>query len=294
MSESATTRATATYCIGDPMRIKYVTLTSVAALLVAATPAAGQVFCTPTDETSSSDNDLAACLAATTTPFGALPTNLPANWISGAPAGIGFSVLFGNMDEEGDFGRRNIGVGVEIPAGRASIGFTGGLVDFTCDVPGTDINCKSAIMLGGRFATPLITGAVGTGAAASSIIVGLNGSVGFSNGDVLTGTDFFGDPFEISGRAFSVGLGLPVGLVAKSGTVSITPFLEPAFFWGQTRAEGTEAGTTSSQTESGTGFSLGGGLMIGFANGVGLQVGFKKVMIDEANAMIGVGVSFQR
>ena len=275
------------------MRIKYVTLTSVAALLVAATPAAAQVFCSPTDETSSSAKDIAACLAATTTPFGALPTNIPANWMSGAQARVGFNVRFGSMDEEGDAGRRNIGLGVEIPVGGASIGFTGGLVDFTCDAPGVEIECKSAIMLGARFAAPLVRSGVGGGTAQSSVIVGLDGSVGFSNGDVLGG-NIFGSPFEIKGRAFSVGLGLPVGLVAKSGTISITPFVEPAFFWGQTRAEVTDGGTTNSDTESGTGFALGGGLIIGFANGVGIDVGFKKVMISEANAMVGVGVSFQR
>lgn len=275
------------------MRIKYVTLASVAALLVAPAPTAGQVFCSPTDETGSSDKDIAACLAATTTPFGALPTNIPANWRSGGPAGIGFNVGFGSMDEEGDAGRRNIGIGVEIPVGGASLGFTGGLVDFTCDVPGIDVECKSAIMLGARFAAPLVRSGVGAGTAQSSLILALNGSVGFSSGDVLSGS-LFGQPFEIKGRAFSVGLGLPVGLVAKSGTVSITPFLEPAFFWGQTKAEVTDAGTTESDTESGTGFALGGGVSFAFANGLALDVGFKKVMIDEANAMIGAGITFQR
>jgi hypothetical protein len=274
------------------MRIKYVTLASIVALLVAPAPAVAQVFCSPTDETSSSDKDIAACLAATTTPFGALPDNIPANWMSGGPAGIGFNVRFGSMDEEGDAGRRNFGIGVEIPVGGASLGFTGGLVDFTCDAPGIDVECKKAIMLGARFAAPLVRSGVG-GTTQSSLILGLNGSVGFSNGDVITG-NIFGSPFEIKGRAFSVGLGLPLGLVATSGTVSITPFVEPAFFWGQTKAEVTDAGTTDSATESGTGFALGGGVTIGFANGAAIDVGFKKVMIDEANAMIGVGVSFQR
>jgi hypothetical protein len=275
------------------MRITYVTLLAALGLVVAPAPTLAQVFCSPTNETSSSAKDLAACLAATTTPFGALPSNIPANWMSDGPAGIGFNVRFGSMDEEGDAGRRNIGIGVEVPVGSASLGFTGGLVDFTCDAPGVDIECKQAIMLGARFAAPLLRSGVGTGTTQSSIILGLNGSAGFSNGDVITG-NIFGEPFEIKGRAFSLGLGLPVGLVARSGTVSITPFIEPAFFWGQTKAEVTDAGTTSSDTESGTGFALGGGVAIGFANGVAIDVGFKKVMIDEANAMVGVGVSFQR
>lgn len=276
------------------MRITYVTFAGVGALLFATVPAAAQVFCSSTDETTStSGKDLAACWAATTTPFGALPTNLPPGLLGRTPAGIGFNIRFGGMDEEGPAGRRNIGIGVEVPAGRASLGFTGGLVDYTCDTEGFDAECKSAIMLGARFAAPLLSSAVGTGTGTSSFILGLNGSLGFSNGDVLT-ANFFGEPLEISGRSFSVGLGLPLGLVAKSGTVSITPFVEPAFFWGRTKVELSDGSSSESDSESGTGFALAGGLSLGFANGLALDVGFKKVMIDEANAVIGLGLSLQR
>ena len=278
------------------MRIKCVTLLATLGLLATATAASAQVFCIPVDESGEPPplDDMAACLAATTTPFGALPTKLPAAWTGTAPGGIGFNVRFGTMNEEGDAGRRSFGVGVDVPIGRASLGLAGGLVDFTCDAEGFDIDCESAFMLGARFAAPLVTSSVGEGGG-ESFIVGLDASVGFSNGDLISLQDPGGaGSVQIGGRGFTVGVGLPLGLVARSGNVTITPFIEPAFFWGHTKFDLSGAFGEDDESESGTGFALGGGVSFGFANGFALDVGFKKVMIDEANALIGVGISFQR
>jgi hypothetical protein len=251
------------------------------------------VFCIPVEEEQTSDLDeIAACSAATNTPFGALPTLLPAAWLGRTPTGIGFNVSFGSMNEEGDAGRRNFGVGIEFAAGRASVGLTGGFVDYTCDAQGADVECKSAIMVGARFAAPLISSTV-SGEGAQAFIVGLNTSGGFATGDILQ-ANVFGETLEVGGRGISVGVGLPLGLVARSGTITITPFVEPAFFWGQTKFDVGGTAGEGDETESGTGFSIGGGVSFGFANGFSLDVGFKKVMIDEANALIGVGIGFQR
>lgn len=148
-------------------------------------------------------------------------------------------------------------------------------------------------MVGARFATPLMTTAIGEGSAQSSFLIGLNTSAGFATGDVIHAT-FFGETIELGGRGISVGIGVPIGIVARSGTITITPFLEPAFFWGQTKFDATGSFGNEETTESGTGFALGGGVSFGFANGLALDIGFKKVMLDEANALIGVGLSFQR
>jgi opacity protein-like surface antigen len=275
------------------MRIKCVTLLTALGLLLAAAPAGAQVFCIPVDDTGAEPDldELAACLAATTTPFGALPTTLPASWLGRPAAGIGVNVLFASMSEEGDAGRRNFGIGIDIPVGRASFGLTGGLADFTCDAEGFDVECKSAIMVGARFATPLLSNPIGD-ETAQSFVLGLNASAGFSNGDLLSFSEG-GQSIEIGGRALSVGVGVPLGLVARSGTITITPFVEPAFFWGQTKFD-VSGSVEGEEDESGTGFALGGGVSFGFANGLALDIGFKKVMVDEANALIGVGISFQR
>ena len=275
------------------MRIKYVTLLTALGLLFAAAPARAQVFCIPTDDTGAEPelDAMAACLAATTTPFGALPTILPASWLGRATTGIGVSVLFGSMSEEGDAGRRNFGIGIDMPVGRANLGLTGGLVDFTCDAEEAGVECKSAMMLGARFVAPLVSNPI-AGETGQSFNIGLNTSAGFSNGDILSLSDG-SQSIEIGGRAFSIGVGIPVGLVARSGNITITPFIEPAFFWGQTTFE--LGGTfTEERDESGTGFALGGGVSFGFANGLALDIGFKKVMIDEANALIGLALSFKR
>ncbi|MGQ0714419.1 MAG: hypothetical protein ACT4PJ_11915 [Gemmatimonadaceae bacterium] len=138
------------------MRIKCVTVLATLALVFAAVPSAAQVFCIPSDENQEADSDaMAACLAATTTPFGALPTLLSPGVLGRAQTGIGFNASFASMSEEGDAGE-------------------------------------------------------------------------------------------------------------------------------------------DKQAENGTGFALGGGVSFGLANGVSFDVGFKKVMIDEANALIGLGISFQR
>lgn len=279
------------------MRIRYVTLLATLGVLATAPATSAQVFCIPVDESGEEPplDDMAACLAATTTPFGALPTNLPASWTRTAAGGIGFNARFGSMNEEGDAGRRSFGVGIDIPMGRATIGLTGGLIDFTCDAEGVDVDCESAFMAGARFAAPLVSSAVGEGGG-ESFIVGLNASVGFSNGDLISLQDPFGGggSIEIGGRGITVGVGLPLGLVARSGNVTITPFIEPAFFWGNTKFDVSGDFGEEDQSESGTGFALGGGVSFGFANGLALDIGFKKVMVEEANALIGVGISFQR
>jgi opacity protein-like surface antigen len=274
------------------MRIRYVTLLALVALPLASAPAAAQ-FCLGLDEEDPDFNDAAACGAATITPFGALPTQLPASWLGRSVTGIGFNFRFGSMDEEGDAGRRNFGVGIDIPMGTASIGLTGGYADFTCDVPGGEISCESAFMFGGRFAAPLLINPIGTGDSGQSFVLGLNASVGFGSGDVLD-ADLGGETIKIGARGLSVGVGVPFALVARSGNISITPFIEPAFFWGQTKFDVESSLGSGEETESGTAFALGGGVSFGFASGLSLDVGFKKVMVDDAKSLIGLGISFQR
>jgi hypothetical protein len=274
------------------MRIRYVTLLAVLALPFASTTSAAQ-FCLATDQEDPDLNSAAACSAATMTPFGALPTLLPASSLGRTVTGLGFNFRFGSMDEEGDAGRRNFGVGLEIPMGNASLGFTGGFVDFTCDIPGEDVSCESAVMLGGRFAAPLVINPIGTGDAGQSFVLGLNASVGFGTGDVID-ANIGGETIKLGGRGISVGVGVPISLIARSGNITITPFIEPAFFWGQTKFEVGGTFGSGDQTESGSAFALGGGVSFGFASGLAFDVGFKKVMLDEAKSLIGLGLSFQR
>jgi opacity protein-like surface antigen len=277
------------------MRITHVTLVAVLGLLFAPAPAAAQ-FCLGIDEQEEPDpNSVAACAAATITPFGALPTLLPSNVLGRATTGIGFNFRLGSMDEEGDTGRRNFGIGVDIPMGKASIGLTGGYADFTCDDddPDADVECQNAIMFGGHFVTPLVTNPIGAAESGQSFVLGLNASVGYGTGDVLD-VSFGGETLQFSASGLSVGVGVPIALVARTGSVRITPFLEPSFFWGRSNLELSGSLGAGDETETGTGFALGGGVSFGFASGFAFDVGFKKVMLDEAKALIGLGLSYQR
>ena len=274
------------------MRITHVTLVAALGLLLAPASAAAQ-FCIGTDQEDPDLNSAAACAAATITPFGALNTLLPSNVLGRATTGIGFNFRFGSMDEEGDAGRRNFGIGVDIPMGKASLGLTGGYADFTCDIPDESVDCKNAIMFGGNFVTPLVSNPIGAGDSGQSFVLGLNASVGYGTGDVID-ANFGGETLQLSTSGLSVGVGVPIALVARTGTVRITPFIEPAFFWGRTNFEIGGSLGTGDESETGTGFALGGGVSFGFASGFALDVGFKKVMIDEAKALIGLGISYQR
>jgi hypothetical protein len=148
-------------------------------------------------------------------------------------------------------------------------------------------------MVGGHFAAPLLNNPIGTGDAGQAFVLGLNASVGFGSGDVLD-ANLGGETVKIAGRGISVGVGVPFALVARSGNITITPFIEPAFFWGQTNFDVESSFGSGEETESGTGFVIGGGISFGLASGLSLDVGFKKVMLDEAKSLIGLGISFQR
>ena len=65
-------------------------------------------------------------------------------------------------------------------------------------------------------------------------------------------------------------------------------------FSGAIEHRGVDAVGTDEQSESGTGFAVGGGVSFGFASGFAFDIGFKKVMLDEAKALIGLGISYQR
>lgn len=272
------------YRIGDPMRIKSVTLGALAFIVLVSR--ADAQFCIDADSETQDANDVAACGAATTTPYGALPAIFPANWSAATTRGLGFNLRFGSISEPNNTGRRNFGIGLQVGAGRAQIGLTGGVVDFTCDEE-AGVECKSAFMVGASFASPLVASRMASGQ--QSFVVGLSGDVGFSSGDVFESTDF-----TIKQRSISVALGVPLALVARSGTIAITPFVEPSFFWGRTNFEVDSPFFSGDESENGTGFSLRGGVAFGLANGLGLHIGFSKAFVGEAKAMIGLGLSFQR
>ena len=274
------------------------------ALVLSATPLAAQVI--PIGEDEDIDPQAAAAYAAlTTTPVGALPPMMTARMINGAQSkNLGLRFQFGHMDEEGDFSRRNLAGGIDIPFGAATLGFTGGYVDYACDIDEDevplDLDCGGAFMLGANLFTPLVTSQVGQG---SSFVLGLDGALGFSSGEVLDAHFDFGGGDEadikFSLRSLSGAVSFPLALVVRQPGLLVVPHFRPGFGYGRATIDLEASDPTGEQdeedTESGTRFMLGGGVSFLFPNqGFGIEVGMQKVFIDEGDTVVGIGISFGR
>jgi hypothetical protein len=240
----------------------------------------------------------AAYLAIASTPLGALPPFVAA--LAGmGKTGIGFRGQFGLLDMEGSNSFRTLALGVDIPVGRGSVGLTGGLLDFACDEDqasefGLELDCKRGFMIGVNWLAPLSTGKVSEGGA--SFTIGIDGTVGFEKGDVLE-LRFppTGEFLKARNTSLSAALGLPLALVARSGTMALVPHLTPRFAYGRLSLEFEESGGVSEEdSESGTRFMLGGGLELLFgASGFGIDLGFQKVFIEDGDTVLGFGLSYQ-
>ncbi len=90
-------------------------------------------------------------------------------------------------------------------------------------------------------------------------------------------------PEEID--VFSVSAGLPIAFPYRSTTLSFTPFVTPAFGWGRLSSDG--------ESVSGTRFLLSGGAALEFANGFGVHASARRVFIDDADLLWGVGLTWR-
>lgn len=275
------------------------------ALAALALPAGAQVI--PIDEEDVDPQEAAAYAALTTTPVGALPPSMSARMINGAQSrNVGFRFHFGHMDEQGDFSRRNLAAGIDVPMGSATLGFTGGFVDYACDSEeaeefGVDLDCGGAFMVGANIFAPLVTSPTAQGST-SSFVVGLDAAVGFSSGEVLDasfddGTTTESINFEL--QSVSAAISLPVALVVRQPGLILVPHLKPGFGYGRGTAK-LEASDgigedDTEDTEGGTRFLFGAGVSFLFPNqGFGLEVGMQKVFIEDGDTVIGFGITFGR
>ena len=270
-----------------------------------------------------------AYFAITSTPLGALPPAVGAQ-LAGADRqrGIGFRAQFGQVTDQGlgglnagsfDITRRVIAAGIDIPLGRGTLGLTGGYLDFGCDeingefdLDGDGVNdfglrlgCKSGLTGGASWSMPLIRHAPAS-AARTGVLVGLDADVGASSGDLLEAriTDASaGSPLsltvKLSTSALAAGLGIPVGLVVRSGGLTVVPHVVPRVAWGRTKIEvpslgglGADAGLSAAEDD--VRFMLGGGLSLLSDSGLGIEVGVQKVFVDQGKTTIGAGVSWTR
>ena len=244
----------------------------------------------------------AAYLALGITPVGALPASINPALVAGT-AGIGYRFQFGYVDEGSDFSRRVLGAGLDFPLGRANLGITAGVTDFSCESFSDfgitiDLDCKSAWMGGLTLATRVMSRGIGD--AGSRFDIGLDGTAGYATGDILDLRFDDGvtqEQFSLAAKGTTLTVGVPVSVTAKSGTFNFIPFIIPRFGWGNADMELIDElnpGLSEEVSESGVRFMLGGGLALVFGNGLGASVGFQKIFIEDGDTTIGFGLSWNR
>ncbi len=173
----------------------------------------------------------------------------------------------------GQYGRHEMGgessnafaVGLDFPiAIRHSAGFTAGYYS-----PGVD-DVDGHFMVGGQI-TGNLTGLHAPPGEGFSIAPTYELQVGYARPDDVD--------------AFSASAGLPIAFPYRATTVTFTPYVTPAFGWGRLSGEG--------ESVSGSRFLISGGAALEFANGFGVHVGARRIFIDDADVLWGVGVSLR-
>src|SRR5690606_16822749 len=209
-----------------------------------------------------SSGEVAAYIALSLTPVGALPLTARSTMFDAEPAPTSFTARYGTQEDLHTFG-----IGGDFRAGgsgRASItlGYN------PCD------GCEGTFMLGADYITPITRRASGSGATPPAFTVSLNPSVGVAR--LAEG--------EVTALATSVGLPISVA-IGEAGAARFAAFVSPGIGLGRLSGLG--------DSESGMRPMLGGG--------VGLRLGHmtisgsaQKIFIDEGEIQFGLGVAVSR
>ena len=231
-----------------------------ATLLVAATCALTGPACAQTV------GDAVAWVALTTTPVGGLPP-MP----SGATA---FVARYGRLSEDGG-AVSNVSAGVRVGVfSNGSLTIEAGISRPVCAV---DAEC-ALYVFGLELVVPVMSRAIGADDSRTKLNVAVSPSAGLATPRAR----------GAEGTMSSVAVSIPLSLSAPAGSVvRLTPFISPGFGYGRFSAGGESA--------SGTRPMLGGGLAISNARStLGMTVSFRKVFLQRAPTMFGVGVSVGR
>lgn len=253
----------------------------------------------PSTAGAQSADEQAAYVALYYTPVAGLPPLAPSIDSSGpgkAP-GVALHGRFGRMSRRGGLSIATYGIGIEMPMGRTSLGATLAYLSATCgEAWGDDPDCDGDIMIGGSVRTLLASRPLGeppppppkgksksapsrTASDAGTLIIGFDGSAGFS-------------PRQ-GEQALAIAAGLPMGIVLRSGTVRILPFITPGLGYG--RLGNVEYVDDEAPTSHGAiTFMVGGGFGLEFGtSGIGASLGFQKVLkSDGGGTQIGLGLTW--
>jgi hypothetical protein len=225
-------------------------------------------------------DELAGYSALIYTPVGALAPLPPSHRAETGRSGSRMLIQgrWGRLSPDAGLSNNTLGVGVDLPRGRWTLGGTLGYLSVSCTDDWEDFSdCDSDIMLGGSARTTLTTRPLGDGAPAGasrgraasastgrSIVVGFEGSAGFS-------------PRQ-GEHAVALAASLPSGIVLDQGNIRVLPFLSPGLGYGRLGHAKFDEDDVSTSFAS-TLFLIGGGVGFEFpSSGFGAIVGFQKIL----------------
>ena len=238
------------------MRKFALVLTSVSTLGIAASTAQAQ-----------SVGDLAGYIALASTPVGAMVPTVSNAMLGRVAKSYEMAGRYGHLSDNGA-GFNSFGASASMPVSGFTLGATLGYLSPSCPSGST---CDGNMMLGLNGETRLGELAISDAKKdPSKITFGLRSDFGWAKPDQVT--------------ALSLSAGVPVTLVARSGSMTFAPFITPGFGWGRL--------SDSGASESGTRFHLGAGVGMINANGWGVSVGMQKVFIDQGKSVFGLNVSY--
>jgi len=235
------------------MRKFALVLTSVSTLGIAASTAQAQ-----------SVGDVVGYVALSSTPVGAMTPTVSSAMLGRVAKGYEMAGRYGHLAD----GFNTFGVSASMPVSGFTLGATLGYLSPTCP---SGTTCDGNMMLGLNGETRLGELAISDAKKdPAKITLGLRSDFGWAKPDQVT--------------ALSLSAGVPVALVARSGSMTFAPFITPGFGWGRL--------SDSGASESGTRFHLGAGVGMINANGWGVSVGMQKVFIEQGKTVFGLNLSY--
>jgi hypothetical protein len=235
-------------------------------------------------------DEQAAYVALIYTPVGGLTPLAPHDQVTATRgrSALTWQGRLGRFTRSGGLSATLLAVGAELPRGRWRLGGTLAFASVSCgpDWAG-DTDCSGDIMVGGSARTTLLKkpldGTDGSGRRASSgnsLLVGFDGSVGFSP--------------RSGEQAFSLAGAVPVAIAFEGRDTRIVPFLSPGLGYG--RLGNVEYWDDEAPTSHGTFLlMMGGGVGFEFKrSGIGATLGFQKALkSDDGATSIGLGMTWQ-
>jgi hypothetical protein len=216
---------------------------------------------------------VAGYAALVSTPVGAMSPLITNAMLGRTGGSYDIAGRYGHLSgDQGAGGFNSFGASASMPYSGFTLGATLGYLSPSCP---SGSSCDGNMMLGLNAETRLTSAPMGEGKDASMMNIGVRGDFGWAN------------PTDATALALSAQA--PITLVAKTGGMTIAPFLSPGFGWG--RLSASASGVTVS--ESGARFMFGGGIgLLDQTAGWGVSLGMQKVFIDQGKTVFGLNFTY--